>query len=259
MPTPLFSIVLPTFNRAHLLDRAIESVLAQHETSWELLIADDGSTDGTWAALCEWARRDDRLRCWRHSNRGQAAARNQMLKHARGEWVVFLDSDDEFLPDHLALRSEAIAIQPQVELWISPMFIVGSPLVPCRIHPGQMIHIDRCVGAGMLTIRRKPLLNVGGFPDLAYAEESALMARLLTAGIRSRRLPCRSYVYHRDHTDSLTKNRLALSPLQAPFRSAGTARHIDIAATKKLPAGAAGSVVTSALGATNDQSAAVSP
>ncbi|MEO7051087.1 MAG: glycosyltransferase family A protein [Rhodanobacter sp.] len=207
MSLPFFSIVLPTYNRAKLLDRALESVLAQSDPEWELLIADDGSTDGTWTSLCDWTRRDERIRCWRHGNRGQAASRNMMLQHARAPWVVFLDSDDEFLPEHLALRREAITAAPAVGIWISPMRIVGSPLVPCRIHPGELIHIDRCIGAGMLTVRREALLNVGGFPNLRYAEESALMTRLLAAGIGCQRLPHRSYVYHRGHSDTITHNQ----------------------------------------------------
>lgn len=206
VPTPLFSIILPTYNRAHLLDRALASVLAQYEQQWELLVADDGSTDGTWASLCDWTRRDDRIHCWRHANRGQAASRNEMLKHARGEWIVFLDSDDEFLPNHLTLRRQAISSAAEVTLWISPMCIVGNPLVPCHIHPGEMIHIDRCIGAGMLTVRRDALLKAGGFPDLAYAEESALMARLLASGVCRRQLPHRSYVYYRNHADTITQN-----------------------------------------------------
>jgi glycosyltransferase involved in cell wall biosynthesis len=204
---PMFSIILPTYNRAHLLDRALASVLGQQEQSWELLIADDGSIDGTWASLCDWTRRDRRLRCWRHANRGQAASRNAILQHARGDWVVFLDSDDEFLLEHLALRRQAITSRPAVQLWISPMHIVGSPLVACQIHQDRMIHIDRCIGVGMLTVRREALLSVGGFPELDYAEESALMTRLLADGVTCQRLPHRSYVYHRDHTDTITHHR----------------------------------------------------
>jgi glycosyltransferase involved in cell wall biosynthesis len=206
MPIPFFSIIVPTYNRAQLLDRALKSVLAQQEPSWELLIADDGSTDGTWASLCDWKRRDDRLRCWKHANRGQAASRNELLKHARGSWIVFLDSDDELLPDHLALRREAIASLPATELWLAPMRIIGDPLVPCRMHPGEMIHIDRCIGVGMLTIRREAILQAGGFPDVRYAEDSALMSRLLATGIRMQQLTHRSYVYHRNHADSITRN-----------------------------------------------------
>lgn len=213
MPTPLFSIIVPTYNRAKLLDRALESVLAQQETSWEVLIADDGSTDGTWASLCDWKRRDDRLRCWRHANRGQAASRNELLNHARGDWVVFLDSDDELLPDHLALRRQAIASLPATELWVSPMHIVGNPFVPCCINPGEMIHIDRCMGVGMLTIRREAILQAGGFPDVSYAEDSALMKRLLAGGIRMKWLMQRSYVYYRNHADTITGNRVEANGL----------------------------------------------
>lgn len=212
---PFFSIVLPTYNRVRLLDRALESVFAQSHQEWELLITDDGSTDGSWTTLCDWTRRDERIRCWRHGNRGQAASRNEMVQHARAPWVVFLDSDDEFLPDHLALRHQAITAEAAVELWVSPMRIVGSPLVPCRLNPGELIHIDRCIGAGMLTVRRDALLKVGGFPNLRYAEESGLMSRLLAAGIRHQRLSHRSYVYHRGHSDTITRNQEANSALLA--------------------------------------------
>ena len=207
MDKPFFSIILPTYNRAALLDRALASVVAQSEPAWELLVTDDGSIDGTWASLCDWRHRDDRLICWRHANRGQSASRNRMLQHARAPWVVFLDSDDEFEPHHLARRRAAIEADPQVDLWISPMRVVGSPLVPCEQHPGQMIHIDRCVGVGMLAIRREAILAVGGFPEIDYAEESVLMARLVAAGVRQRRLDERSYVYHRTHADTITRNR----------------------------------------------------
>ena len=103
-PPPLFSIMLPTHNRAELLGRALASVVAQQEPRWELLIVDDGSTDSTWPLLCDWRVREPRLRCWWQSNRGQSASRpvgqsasrNRMLQAAQAPWIVFLDSDDEF-------------------------------------------------------------------------------------------------------------------------------------------------------------------
>jgi len=216
MPTPFFSIIMPTWNRIAWLDRALKSVLAQRETSWELLIADDGSSDGTWASLCEWKRRDSRLRCWRHANRGPAASRNALLRHARGEWIVFLDSDDELLPDHLSLRREAIAAQPDTELWLSPMRIVGNPLVPSCLHPGELIHVDRCIGVGMLTVRRAAILHAGGFPDVNYAEDAALMTQLRIMGTRTAWLTHRTYVYHRDHADSITGRQARQTPSPLP-------------------------------------------
>lgn len=206
-PVPLFSILLPTYNRAHLLGRALASVRAQSEHDWELLVADDGSSDGTWPLLQQLAADDPRIRSWRHSNRGQAASRNRLLGLARGEWVSFLDSDDEFDAGHLAQRRQAIGAQRGVDVWLSPMCVVGSPLVPCMLNPGALVHVDQCIGVGMLTVRREAMLSIGGFPLLAYGEESALLQALLASGAVARRLAGRTYVYHRMHADSITRGR----------------------------------------------------
>ena len=101
-----------------------------------------------------------------------------------------------------------IESNPGVDLWLSPMRVVGSPLVPCLHHPGQLIHVDRCIGVGMLAVRRESILAVGGFPELGYAEEAALLQRLLADGVRSARLNERSYVYHRGHADTITHRRM---------------------------------------------------
>jgi GT2 family glycosyltransferase len=67
-----------------------------------------------------------------------------------------------------------------------------------------MIHVDRCIGVGMLTVRREAILRVGGFPEVSYAEDAALMAQLRIMGTRTAWLTHRTYVYHRDHADSIT-------------------------------------------------------
>jgi glycosyltransferase involved in cell wall biosynthesis len=198
---------MPTYNRAALLDRALASVVAQTQPDWELLVIDDGSIDGTWASLCDWRRSDPRIRCWRHANRGQVGSRNAVLAHAGAPWIVFLDSDDELQPHHLERRSRAIQDQPHVDVWISPMHVVGSPLVPCMHLPGQMVHVDDCVGVGMLTVRRQTMVAVAGFPDVDYAEEAGLLERMVGAGAVVQPLEERSYVYHRGHADSITHRR----------------------------------------------------
>lgn len=92
---PEFSVIIPTFNRAHVLPRAIDSVLGQSHGDFELLVVDDGSVDGT--EPCVAAYRDVRIRYIRHEhNRGQNTARNTGLEAARGMFVSFLDSDDEW-------------------------------------------------------------------------------------------------------------------------------------------------------------------
>jgi glycosyltransferase involved in cell wall biosynthesis len=106
-PRPLISVIMPTYNRAHTLPRAIRSVLAQTWENLELIIADDGSADNTRQLIAEIP--DRRLRYLRNDvNRGAAAARNLGLSHARGHFIAFQDSDDEWLLDKLTLQMEAL-------------------------------------------------------------------------------------------------------------------------------------------------------
>lgn len=98
--TPTVSVVLPTYNRAHLLPRAIESVLAQTWTDLELIVVDDGSADDTPAVM---ARYDDlRVRYVRYEpNQGANHARNVGIRAARGPYIAFQDSDDDWFPEKL--------------------------------------------------------------------------------------------------------------------------------------------------------------
>jgi glycosyltransferase involved in cell wall biosynthesis len=97
---PSVSVIMPTFNRADTIRRAIRSVQAQTFTDWELIVVDDGSTDNT-VALIEG--RDPRLKLIRQENQGTAWARNAGLSASAGSYIAFLDSDDEWLPHHLEL------------------------------------------------------------------------------------------------------------------------------------------------------------
>jgi glycosyltransferase involved in cell wall biosynthesis len=93
--TPRVSIVIPTYNRASIVRRAIDSVLAQTFDDLEILVVDDGSTDDTRAALAGYP---ERVRTIHQENGGPAAARNHGMRLARGEYIGFLDSDDAYLP-----------------------------------------------------------------------------------------------------------------------------------------------------------------
>src|SRR3569832_2053216 len=96
MHKPLVSVVIPTYNRAHCIEQAIRSALRQNFTDYEIIIADDGSTDATEQAV---ARIDDpRVRFVRKANGGCSSARNFGVANAAGKYVAFLDSDDEWDP-----------------------------------------------------------------------------------------------------------------------------------------------------------------
>jgi len=104
---PKVSVVVPAYNRERLILHALNSVLAQTFADFEILAVDDGSTDGTIQAIQSCT--DPRIRCLRHEkNRGAAAARNTGIQAARGEYVAFLDSDDEWLPHKLERQTAAL-------------------------------------------------------------------------------------------------------------------------------------------------------
>jgi glycosyltransferase involved in cell wall biosynthesis len=108
---PFFSIIIPTYQRAHLIGSAVESVLAQTFTDWELIIIDDGSTDGTAETLGPLLT-DPRIQYHWQPNAGRSAARNRGIDRAVGGHVCFLDSDDMWLPHHLAVLHRSCVAHP---------------------------------------------------------------------------------------------------------------------------------------------------
>ena len=98
-----FSIIIPTYNRSGFLSKAIESIIVQRCEDWELIIVDDGSTDDTKKTVQEFLEKDSRIRYIFQENQERSAARNNGIKHANGDWICFLDSDDVYLTNHLEL------------------------------------------------------------------------------------------------------------------------------------------------------------
>jgi len=99
MDNPFFTVIIPTYNRAGLIRRPIESVIAQTYPSWELIVVDDGSTDNTEQAVKSLS--DKRIMYIYQQNQERSAARNTGIQNAKGQYICFLDSDDYYLPNHL--------------------------------------------------------------------------------------------------------------------------------------------------------------
>jgi hypothetical protein len=126
MNKPFFSIVLPIYNRETFVGRALRSCLAQDFQDFEIIVIDDGSTDRSVEKVLEF--KDDRIVLLRHErNRGQCEARNTGMEKVRGEWIVFLDSDDELLPGALTTIHRRAA---------APNDGVGRMLFMCRFDTG---------------------------------------------------------------------------------------------------------------------------
>ena len=115
----LFSIIIPTYNRGYLLDSAIQSVLKQTYSHFEIIVVDDGSTDNTKELIHTiiHANPTKQISYWHKNNAERAAARNFGLTKAKGDYVIFFDSDDTFYPNHLEEAAKFISVKPQVEIF----------------------------------------------------------------------------------------------------------------------------------------------
>ena len=111
---PLVSIILPTYNRANLLPRAINSVLSQDYSNWELIVWDDGSTDNSEDVIRAFL--DSRLKYFYAENHGAAYARNRCIEVAQGEYLAFLDSDDEWCSGKLELQIKTMLSFPEIDI-----------------------------------------------------------------------------------------------------------------------------------------------
>ena len=181
---PRVSVIIPTYNRAALVREAVASVLAQTYRDFEVVVVDDGSTDGTGAALADC--REIRVHChWRR--RGVAAARNTGVAAARGEWLAFLDSDDLWLPDKLARQMAHLNNQPGLlvsqtdETWVRLGIRVNQPLSHRKVGGWIfMPSLARCLVSPSAVILHRRLLEAhGGFDEtLPAAEDYDLWLRL---------------------------------------------------------------------------------
>src|SRR5437016_3274681 len=122
----LVSVIIPTFNRAYCLGRALDSALCQTHHNLEIIVVDDGSTDNTRNLISEYSNRDARLRCLYQENRGVSAARNRGLGAAQGDYVAFLDSDDVWKPWKLELQVACLKAVPHVGMIWTDMEAVDS-------------------------------------------------------------------------------------------------------------------------------------
>jgi glycosyltransferase involved in cell wall biosynthesis len=120
---PLISIITPFLNREDFLEEAVRSVLAQSYQNWELLLVDDGSTDGSARLARQYAQRyPERIFCFEHegrANRGPSASRGLALRHARGEWIACLDSDDVWFPNKLEAQLDLLRAHPEAAMIIN--------------------------------------------------------------------------------------------------------------------------------------------
>jgi glycosyltransferase involved in cell wall biosynthesis len=178
------SVIIPSYNRAHLLARAIESVLSQDLAPREIIVVDDGSSDDTRELMsscfpqCQYIHQP---------NQGVSSARNRGIEAASGEWLAFLDSDDEWLPSKLAAQSSTLKSQPGLlichteEIWIRNGRRVNA-MKKHRKSGGRIFRncLPLCViSPSSAMIHRSLLTEVGNFDEcLPVCEDYDMWLRI---------------------------------------------------------------------------------
>lgn len=196
MPTmnPTVSVIIPTFNRAPLLTRAVQSVLAQTWKNYELIVIDDGSVDNTREILKPYR---ERLLYYYQQNRGISAAQNKGIEFAKGEWISILASDDEWFPAKLERQLQAIGeLGGDFDACFTDCRFMGDPSLRQTafelggLEKGRPIGIlDRplhyvlarhpVVWVQSLLVRRSLMNELGGFDEaMTVAEDTDLLFRL---------------------------------------------------------------------------------
>jgi glycosyltransferase involved in cell wall biosynthesis len=213
MPDQLVTIVVAVYNGERFLQEALESAFAQDYGAFEVVVVDDGSTDGS-ASIA----RSFPAVYVRQENRGLPAARNTGLELARGELIAFLDADDRLPPSKLTLQAGFLAANPSVgcalgrQEWIVEKGVeVALERDPIYDEPGGIQLVSAM-------IRREVLVRVGGFdPTYHYAEDRDLFVRLREHDVEIAVLP-EIVLYKRLHGSNMTMNRPESHPLLRSLR-----------------------------------------
>lgn len=182
---PLVSIVIPLFNGKNFITRALNSIKNQSYSNWEVFVIDDGSSDEGADLVSD---QYPSIQLMRQANSGQAVARNQGVKAAKGKYIAFLDQDDEWLPEKLALQVQALNHNPYVGFVTcnqSHYLEEGIKNVPANMLQALqgLKEVHRSMIPSALMVRKHALDKVGGFDaELRMGDDTDLLLKLRHAG-----------------------------------------------------------------------------
>jgi glycosyltransferase involved in cell wall biosynthesis len=198
----LVSILIPCYNAERWIAKAVESALSQTWAGKEVIVVDDGSSDGSLGILKGFG---DRIRLESGPNQGGNRARNRLLELSRGTWLQYLDADDYLLPDKITRQVAAIEAHPDTDVLYSPVILehwtdAGSSteVLPIPEPHDLWVLLARWYlpQTGAPLWRKQAIVDVGGWkPDQPCSQEHELYLRLLKAGKRFTYFPESGAVY----------------------------------------------------------------
>lgn len=204
--SPFFSVIITTYNRAALLKRALDSLITQTETDWEAIIINDGSTDNTAFTVRPYLETGSKIKYFEQKNSGYSSSKNAGIFLAKGKFITFLDSDDEYMPTHLQTRKEILVNHPEVQFLHGGVKVTGSQYVPDRFDFNRMVLLSDCVIGGTFFIKRDIAISFNGFKGMPLGSDGDFFERICNAGVNIMKTQIPSYIYHRETPDSITNN-----------------------------------------------------
>jgi len=204
-----FSIIIPTFNDEKKIERALKSVISQDLSNWELIIIDDGSTDNTKQKVQPYLG-NPKIKYFKQSNSGVGIARNLGVQYSTGEFIIFLDSDDEAKPELLSDFRDVIDISPNVGFMSCGLRLLGEEKLP-RLQPG-ISTFKYSVIPGSFSIKREVFDGIGGYdPNLKQSENWEMTARALKycvdKNLKIKSINNCNLIYHHHKTPEQTRIR----------------------------------------------------
>ncbi|MBE9205384.1 glycosyltransferase family 2 protein [Nostoc sp. LEGE 06077] len=204
---PDISIILCTYNREKYLNRCINSVIAQIYQDWELIIVDDGSTDNTFEIVNQYIHIFPNIRYLKHQNKKLWHAKNTGIQASFGRYITFLDSDDAYLPEHLAARIKYMQEHPEIDLIEGGFATDEEVFVADYFQQGKTINLRECVLGPTFFGKRAVFFELKGFNNIAYGEDTDFWNRAEKAFKTQKTPHLQTYVYTRAET-SITKSVL---------------------------------------------------
>ncbi|MCX7833896.1 MAG: glycosyltransferase family 2 protein [Ignavibacteria bacterium] len=200
----LVSVIISVYNRKRKLLKALESVINQTYQNIEIIIADDGSTDEVEKSISKYIYKLDNIIYFKHKNRGPALTLNRGIKISNGDYITFLDSDDEYLPEHIERRVNIFYNNSSLDIIHTTAKIIGKEeymLVPDANNPEKLIHLNQCVIGATIFGKRKVFLKLNGFKNI-YAYDYDLIKRA-SKKFTVKKFDIPTYIYNRNSRDSI--------------------------------------------------------
>lgn len=202
---PLVSVIMPTYNRAHLIEESLNCLLAQSYSNWECIIVNDGSTDDTDAVVQAYLNKDQRFKYFKKPNEGTAVARNFAVSNSHGRFILPLDSDDIIGAEYIQKAVSEFNNDPEINIVYSQAEKIGVESGPWDL---PKYRFDKFLVFNMIfnssMYKRSDYDRVGGYSEDNMFEDWDLWIKILKNGGKVFQIPEVCYHYRTHSSQSVT-------------------------------------------------------